>query len=446
MHDALGTEHNIHIEKHTIRLYYYIGSLSAVVLLAVILSVIFTQTIRAEFNTKIEQLSNGLIQEKIRFLHNAVDRTIFYIDEERKRVRNDHAGCNLPPQDLEKIAISHIKDHLNKLRLVDDGYIWINRIVNYDGGDNYAVREIHPNLPETEGMWLSTATTDIKGNKPYAVELEGIKKDGELFFDYYFKKLNSERIEHKMSYAKLYKPYDWVVATGVYLDDVDQLVKAERERMDATYRSKRMVAMSVAVAIVILCTMIIIFFERQVVMLIASYEEKSREYTNSLQKLSCTDQLTGLYNRVKIDEVFQYESQQFKRHNSPFSILLLDIDNFKHVNDTHGHQVGDRILNELSCLLEANSRTTDTLGRWGGEEFLLICPETGHQGAIRLAEAIRQTIEAHNFEAVGKLTCSIGVSTFTEGDCPETLLSRADKALYRAKSNGRNRVESESES
>lgn len=442
MSDAPETEKNIHIEKHTIRLYYYIGSLSAVVLLAVILSVLFTQTIRAEFDNKIDQLSKGLIHEKSRFLRNAVDRTIFYIDEERHKVFQEYAESTLDERELKKIVVSRIRDHLHRLRLVDDGYIWVNRIVNYDGGNNYAVREIHPNLPETEGMWLSTSTTDIKGNTPYAAELAGIKKNGELSFDYYFKKMGSEKVEHKLSYAKLYKPYDWVVATGVYLDDIDRLVKNERRRMDATYRSNRMVAMSVAAAIVIVCTLIIVFFERQVVMLIASYEKKIHDYTDSLETLSRTDQLTGLYNRVRLDEVFRYESLQFKRHGETFSILLIDIDHFKRINDVHGHQVGDLALSELAQLLQANSRSTDTAGRWGGEEFLIICPETDLQGALQLAEMLRDTIQRHNFKAVNKLTCSIGVSSFRKNDSPEAMLSRADKALYLAKSKGRNSVES----
>lgn len=91
-------------------------------------------------------------------------------------------------------------------RLPDDGYIWINDILNYDGGDEYAIRLVHPNLPETEGDFLSTGTQDIKGNLPYREELDGIIRSGEVYLDYYFKKMNSDEISHKLSCGKLYKP------------------------------------------------------------------------------------------------------------------------------------------------------------------------------------------------------------------------------------------------
>ena len=431
------------IEKHAIRLYYYLGSLTAVVLLAVILTVMFTRSMHEEFDNKISQLSKGLIAEKKRFIRNAVDRTIFFIEEERTLMHRELAGTGLSDQEIEEQAVAGIKDYIRKLRLVDDGYVWVNRIVNYLGGDNYAVREIHPNLPQTEGMWLSTATTDIKGNLPYAAELEGMKEHGEVYFEYFFKKMDSEKIIRKMAYAKLYKPYDWVVATGVYLDDVDNLVEVERAKMDATYKAKRTLALSVAAGIVLLSTLLIVFFEKQVARLISTNEQNVCRYTKLLKEISCTDHLTGLFNRVRLDEVFRYESRQFNRYKTAFSIILMDVDHFKRINDTCGHQVGDLVLTELAGLLRVNSRDTDTVGRWGGEEFLFICSETGLENTVLMADKIRGIIEAHDFPEVRRITCSFGVSTFHEGDDIKAMLDRADKSLYRAKAAGRNKVVSE---
>ena len=106
----------------------------------------------------------------------------------------------------------------------------MNEIINYEGGPDYAIRRIHPNLPETEGQLLSTATTDIKGNLPYLEELNGVKANGEVYFTYYFKKNGSEAISEKLSYAKLYKPFDWIIAMGIHIDDTELQVDRTTER------------------------------------------------------------------------------------------------------------------------------------------------------------------------------------------------------------------------
>ncbi|WP_144213026.1 HD domain-containing phosphohydrolase [Shewanella donghaensis] len=108
-----------------------------------------------------------------------------------------------------------------------DTYVWVNEIHNYEGGVDYATRKIHPNLPQTEGLLLSTKTPDIKGNFPYQVELEGINNQGEIFFEYYFKRQTNNEIVKKLAYAKLFKPFDWVIATGIYIDDLELTVEQE---------------------------------------------------------------------------------------------------------------------------------------------------------------------------------------------------------------------------
>jgi len=158
------------------------------------------------------------------------------------------------------------------------------------------------------------------------------------------------------------------------------------------------------------------------------------------EELSITDRLTGLYNRLKLDEVFCYELTQAKRYDRALSIILLDIDHFKSVNDTHGHQVGDKVLIETASLLKNNIRESDTVGRWGGEEFLVILPSCDLETAKGVAEKLRSAIEAFDFDTVGRKTSSFGVSTYKDGDSEESMVERADNALYEAKKSGRNRV------
>lgn len=174
-------------------------------------------------------------------------------------------------------------------------------------------------------------------------------------------------------------------------------------------------------------------------------ETRIREQTKETQaeqfeRLAITDQLTGIYNRHKLDMVLQGEIDRYKRNHRPFGVMLLDIDHFKLVNDTYGHQLGDQILRDLARLLQTSIRGTDTAGRWGGEEFLLICPETSPEGLYNLAEKLRQTIAAHAFARGNAITVSFGVTMNQLGDSINDIISRADKALYTAKNEGRNRV------
>ena len=160
-----------------------------------------------------------------------------------------------------------------------------------------------------------------------------------------------------------------------------------------------------------------------------------------VEELSITDRLTGLFNRMKLEEVFAYELERSHRYATPLSVIILDIDHFKNVNDTYGHQMGDKVLQEIADILENGKRLSDTVGRWGGEEFLFILPETELDGARSRAEILRTAIEAHPFPDIGHKTASFGIAQYHREDTITSLLERADKALYRAKQHGRNRVE-----
>ncbi len=158
-------------------------------------------------------------------------------------------------------------------------------------------------------------------------------------------------------------------------------------------------------------------------------------------RLSITDKLTQSYNRLKLDETLEEQFDLSKQASIPFTILILDIDHFKRVNDTYGHQVGDRVLVELVSIFHKNVRANDIVGRWGGEEFLIVLPQTTLNVGVDLAEKIRSLVEENHFDSVGQVTISIGVSTYEKDLSPDSIVSRADTALYKAKESGRNRVE-----
>lgn len=159
-----------------------------------------------------------------------------------------------------------------------------------------------------------------------------------------------------------------------------------------------------------------------------------------LEFSSSHDSLTKTYNRKKFDEILHYEIDQYHRYNDPFSLAIFDLDNFKNVNDTYGHQVGDLTLFESVNLIKSVLRESDVLARWGGEEFTLLLPNTNTTQANLVVEKIRQLIQNHNFQSIKGLTISCGLSEITQKDTASSLIERIDKALYKAKDDGRNRV------
>lgn len=165
-----------------------------------------------------------------------------------------------------------------------------------------------------------------------------------------------------------------------------------------------------------------------------------QQANKQLALLANTDPLTGIFNRLGFNELLGQESARAYRYGTSFSLVLLDIDYFKQINDRYGHNIGDDALKQLVRLCEANIRRTDVFARWGGEEFILMLPGTTLKEAGEFAEKLRSVIARNSFVPIGELTCSFGITTFIPEDTLESLVSRADTALYSAKKEGRNRV------
>ena len=171
--------------------------------------------------------------------------------------------------------------------------------------------------------------------------------------------------------------------------------------------------------------------------------EQLKEALIEIKKISITDKLTGLYNRHHLDSLLVDIQGIINRYDTNYGLILVDIDDFKNINDTYGHQVGDVILKELSILLKNSVRETDTVGRWGGEEFLIILPSISRESIITLSNNIREKIEKNTFSTIKNMTASFGSSLIKKNDNAISFISRTDKALYKAKRKGKNRVEIE---
>ncbi|CAM3832810.1 Response regulator PleD [Vibrio aerogenes CECT 7868] len=152
------------------------------------------------------------------------------------------------------------------------------------------------------------------------------------------------------------------------------------------------------------------------------------------------DSLTEIYNRSKLNKCLSHEFERTKRYGTVCSVIMIDIDFFKQVNDNFGHFMGDKVLYQLAILLNQSTRMIDEVGRWGGEEFMIVCPETTLEDALILAEKIRATIASHDFSDVGRLTVSLGVAEMEPEKTLQSILEQADYYLYEAKNKGRNCV------
>ncbi len=163
---------------------------------------------------------------------------------------------------------------------------------------------------------------------------------------------------------------------------------------------------------------------------------------SKMEKLAITDKLTGTYNRRKFDEIIDAETKRATRYHTPLSMLMLDIDYFKNLNDAFGHHVGDQVLQSFVRIIKAHLRSSDTLTRWGGDEIIVLTPGIDLQKATMLAEKLRRLVEEHRFvqQSTARVTISVGVAEFHAGETGDDLLRRADAALYQAKANGRNCV------
>ena len=344
-------------------------------------------------------------------------------------------GVNEPYVDAQ--AKAAMRSYLHNKTFENEAYLWVNEIKNFSGGDNYAIRKIHPNLINTEGMLLSTKLKDVKGNTPYQTELDGINKDGEVFSTYWFKRKNSDEIAEKLTYASLYRDFNWVFAMGIHLDDVQSFINA------AEKSSRKLVAKVVSISLI--STVLLFGLVALMLALLEKWYIKRTEL--DLREESNKDPLTGAFNR-RIGDIYLAEAfKRFKKGLNNPALMFFDIDDFKKVNDKWGHEFGDKVLKRVVEQTQRTMRSGDNLFRWGGEEFLLIADGVTPESALFLTTKLNGAIlqQSVQVEGIGgnetyvNVSVSIGVSWFDKADEKfEESLRRADHALYRAKAEGKN--------
>ena len=337
---------------------------------------------------------------------------------------------------LDDIVINRIKDELHYSSYADDSYIWVNEILNYSGGDNYAVRLIRPNLIDTEGALLSTNTTDIKGNHPYLTELEGVKKEGAIFYSYYFKKLSSEEISEKLTYSKLYSDFNWIISMGVHLDDISEYLIVTSQKSNEHIKA----------LIRLIVTLIVVLSILSIGFLIALDRWYNGRIKRNLIEEALIDPLTGALNRrAGIRDLTAIMNRYVNDDlELPITIIMMDLDDFKLINDNYGHETGDKVLGCFTRTIKDHVRQSDRLYRWGGEEFLLVLEGLGAENFEGYDLKLQSALKLRQpFEDLGTLvfTMSMGIAFFESGDRDyKEVLARADTALYLSKKTGKDRA------
>ena len=347
---------------------------------------------------------------------------------------------------LESMARNTIQGNLSgslKADLID--YYFVYELHDINGGNDFATMLVNSNRPDLVGKRLSDDYRDAKG-KPFRKEfLKGIREAGEAHVVYWYKKPNESEPGRKLSFFKHYPVWNWVIARGIYLDRLDQTIAEKKKELRSKVRNDIIILVILFIAAVTLALIVAYYFSRGLQQIFTDYKTTQQDHlqqleglNRALEKQSQTDVLTQIFNRRFFNMQLAKEAARSTRHRTPLTVLMFDIDHFKAINDRHGHLAGDKVLQELSRLVEDNIRQSDFLARWGGEEFVLLTPGVGLRNGGKFAEKLRSLIENHHFAVGEQITCSFGISCYQAGEEVNSFIQRADEALYRAKANGRN--------
>ena len=270
-------------------------------------------------------------------------------------------------------------------------------------------------------------------------------------------------MEMKYSYYKKVPNTDWIIASGYYESTIKNRVARQSIELYKSHDIKFRNLLIGSFILILISLTITYFVSKYIKERFLDYHEKitsnSQELkqlnetledkvhdrtkaletmTQKLEVLATVDSLTQVNNRYSIMKIMQVEINRANRNSTPLSVVMFDIDLFKNINDNYGHDIGDKVLSNLSNLVQSSLRSVDFLGRYGGEEFLIIMPNTSLDFAKQTSERLRITVESHDFDDVDKLTISLGLVELEKDEDIDQVFKRLDDLLYKSKESGRN--------
>lgn len=395
-------------------------------IISLFVMVVFSQVVTGISATMTQDTA---MEVKKNMLYEYVNNMIVYLGEEKDLYEQQHPLAT--PQEVEEAMCELAHRRIYSETHTDGAYMWVQKVLDYNGGDHYAIRLIHPNLSDTEGCYLSTEEVNQMGMKAYEIELNGIKAEGEIYQRYAFKKLNSDEVTEKLTYAKLYEPFDWILCMGINLDDLEHYRLQAEEEMKF-YKELAIIGIAV-IWVVLLVTMLMIYRRAKT----KRYEKHTQELKNKLNK----DTLTGASSRAYGENLLDKEFEEFQDGKLDTLFLMMDIDFFKKFNDGYGHELGDKVLVAFVEAIRKCTRTSDYVIRWGGDEFIVILQGISRKALASTVDKILNSVREIHVDGLPKehvITTSVGCSYFEASDQhSREVIGRADAALYRAKANGR---------
>jgi len=214
--------------------------------------------------------------------------------------------------------------------------------------------------------------------------------------------------------------------------NTDYWLKVETSK-DKLYHSLNLLSFKIIGGFIFLLLVIVFIFYKTLTLSYKKIINELEEKVKKITEISETDEMLGIYNRSKFFDILESEIYRSSRYEHPLSLIMFDFDKFKEINDEYGHLIGDKILIRMTELIKNEIREIDSFARYGGDEFMIINPETKLNGAVELAERLRKKIENEDFDEVEKATCSFGVAELKAEDDIDSLLKRVDDYLYKAK-------------
>ncbi len=540
----------------TIQLKIILFPMILIMLTACFLTCMMVGAIKDNARKDLEKMS----KEYLAFHKQNVKTSVLEIDKFIDFLIEQNKQLNLP--------VSKVKEDVLKryAKGETDNYVFIYKLNNIEGGKDFAVMLLNQSRPELVGKSLSDDYKDAKGKEFRKEFLDKIRRNGEAYVKYWYKKPDSLQLFPKISYFYHNKDWGWIIAKGFYFDELENEISTYKKEIQKTISQQIEYGVTIAAALMLISLIISYLLSRNIIKLVDYYtdmiKKHERAYVEKLQKFidtqdnivilsdgkeinfanrlffnffgykdidsfkekySCIcehfisndrffhlakvgkdtnwiesveklphvqrvvsmlgqdfnihtfsiainrfdkkykiitftdisatmidiinlenkiihDKLTDALNREYFDQNYKRLINEFKHARSQTGLAIIDIDKFKKINDTYGHDIGDYVLIELVKTIHKNMKKEDTFVRWGGEEFVLVLKTKSKQDMQNTLENIRIIIEQKNLKFVGNITCSIGATLYKDEEDINHTIKRADEALYDAKANGRNQV------
>ena len=344
---------------------------------------------------------------------------------------------------------------INNLDNMDNNYVFVIDMKGNILAHKFLPQFVGKDMNITDPLVLNTVNTFM----------QAIKDKNQVTYEYDWYDVKTKKKERKFAYLRVIPDTNWFIGSGFLLTELENKFMKQKVDMLEIYHNNSKYILYITIFVILFSLIFSYFVSRQIKRSFRAYQtsigdktqeleelnetlenkvknrtEELEKARDSLETLATTDALTQIHNRYSIMNIINHEISRSHRYNAPLSVLMFDIDFFKNVNDTYGHDVGDNILSSLSSFISKQLRDIDYMGRYGGEEFIIVMPNTTLEDSTVYAQRLREEVAELHFEKVENITISIGLIELKKDENIDEMFKRLDNLLYYSKNNGRNKV------